>query len=252
MASDRERGADQRRHRGQRRRRDPPQPRGLLRPPRRPRPDRRRGPRDDRAAHELLEGCRAEARRTAYDAPSIARRARRASSSRPRRSNRCLRATAGRCGHRGFTARSGPRSSSRAPRARFAARARTKPKVTTAELARKYPTIITVDRAASGSRCSRTCKKVKTYKIAVGAGGLETPAGHLHDQRQAGRPVLARPGQRLGRQPRGQVVPPGPDNPIKARWMGFFDGAGIHGTDRRPLDRLHRLARLRAHARSRT
>ena len=22
-----------------------------------------------------------------------------------------------------------------------------------------------------------------------------------------------------------------PKNPIKARWMGFFDGAGIHGTD---------------------
>ena len=21
-----------------------------------------------------------------------------------------------------------------------------------------------------------------------------------------------------------------PDNPIKARWMGFYDGAGIHGT----------------------
>jgi lipoprotein-anchoring transpeptidase ErfK/SrfK len=29
----------------------------------------------------------------------------------------------------------------------------------------------------------------------------------------------------------GQVIPPGPDNPIKARWMGIYDGAGIHGTD---------------------
>ena len=28
-----------------------------------------------------------------------------------------------------------------------------------------------------------------------------------------------------------QVVPPGPDNPIKARWLGIYDGAGIHGTD---------------------
>jgi lipoprotein-anchoring transpeptidase ErfK/SrfK len=27
------------------------------------------------------------------------------------------------------------------------------------------------------------------------------------------------------------VVPPGPDNPLKARWMGFLGGAGIHGTD---------------------
>ena len=29
----------------------------------------------------------------------------------------------------------------------------------------------------------------------------------------------------------GKSIPPGPDNPIKARWMGFYDGAGIHGTD---------------------
>ena len=28
----------------------------------------------------------------------------------------------------------------------------------------------------------------------------------------------------------GKVIPPGPDDPIKARWMGIFDGAGIHGT----------------------
>ena len=27
------------------------------------------------------------------------------------------------------------------------------------------------------------------------------------------------------------MIPPGPDDPIKARWMGFYDGAGIHGTD---------------------
>ena len=30
----------------------------------------------------------------------------------------------------------------------------------------------------------------------------------------------------------GTVVPGGaPDNPLKARWLGIFDGAGIHGTD---------------------
>ena len=28
------------------------------------------------------------------------------------------------------------------------------------------------------------------------------------------------------------MVPGGvPDNPLKARWMGIYDGAGIHGTD---------------------
>lgn len=30
----------------------------------------------------------------------------------------------------------------------------------------------------------------------------------------------------------GRVIPPGsPDNPLIARWLGFTDGAGIHGTD---------------------
>ena len=25
-------------------------------------------------------------------------------------------------------------------------------------------------------------------------------------------------------------MPPGPDNPLKARWMGIYNGAGFHGT----------------------
>ncbi len=29
----------------------------------------------------------------------------------------------------------------------------------------------------------------------------------------------------------GQVIPPGPADPIKARWMAIFEGAGIHGTE---------------------
>ena len=27
------------------------------------------------------------------------------------------------------------------------------------------------------------------------------------------------------------MIPPGPDDPLKARWLGFYDGSGIHGTD---------------------
>ncbi len=29
----------------------------------------------------------------------------------------------------------------------------------------------------------------------------------------------------------GSAIPPGPSNPLKARWMGIIGGAGIHGTD---------------------
>jgi lipoprotein-anchoring transpeptidase ErfK/SrfK len=28
----------------------------------------------------------------------------------------------------------------------------------------------------------------------------------------------------------GQVIPPGPSNPLQARWIGIAGGAGIHGT----------------------
>ena len=30
----------------------------------------------------------------------------------------------------------------------------------------------------------------------------------------------------------GRVIPGGvPENPLKARWLGIYNGAGIHGTD---------------------
>ena len=35
----------------------------------------------------------------------------------------------------------------------------------------------------------------------------------------------------------GRIIPPGPDDPIKSRWMGFWNGAGIHGTDEDLVDR---------------
>ena len=43
---------------------------------------------------------------------------------------------------------------------------------------------------------------------------------------------MVEPGRSLQPDLAGTVVPGGtPENPLKARWMGIFDGAGIHGTD---------------------
>ncbi len=42
---------------------------------------------------------------------------------------------------------------------------------------------------------------------------------------------MARAELGLGRLLAGQVIPPGPADPIKARWMAIFEGAGIHGTE---------------------
>jgi lipoprotein-anchoring transpeptidase ErfK/SrfK len=109
--------------------------------------------------------------------------------------------------------------------------AKVKPKVTTAELAQKYPTVITVDRSAFQLRLWKNLHLVKTYGIAVGRAGLETPAGLYHIQDKQVNPSWHVPNSPWAGSLAGQVIPPGPADPIKARWMGIYNGAGIHGTE---------------------
>jgi lipoprotein-anchoring transpeptidase ErfK/SrfK len=107
-----------------------------------------------------------------------------------------------------------------------------KPKVTTDELADKYPAIIVVNRSAFQLTFYKDLKPVKTYGIAVGQVGLETPAGLYHIQNKAVDPAWSVPDSDWAGDLAGSVVPGGtPENPLKARWMGIYDGAGIHGTD---------------------
>jgi lipoprotein-anchoring transpeptidase ErfK/SrfK len=115
------------------------------------------------------------------------------------------------------------------------ARVRTRvvePKVSTDELAEKYPAIIIVNRGAFKLTLYKDLKPVKTYGIAVGQVGLETPAGLYHIQNKAVNPAWHVPNSAWAGDLAGTVIPGGvPENPLKARWMGIFDGAGIHGTD---------------------
>jgi lipoprotein-anchoring transpeptidase ErfK/SrfK len=114
-------------------------------------------------------------------------------------------------------------------------RARTKvlePKVTTAELAEKYPAVVVVNRGAFKLTLYKDLKPVKTYGIAVGQVGLETPAGLYRVQNKAVNPDWSVPNSDWAGDLAGTVVPGGtPENPLKARWMGIYAGAGIHGTD---------------------
>jgi lipoprotein-anchoring transpeptidase ErfK/SrfK len=114
-------------------------------------------------------------------------------------------------------------------------RARTevvKPKVTTEELAEKYPAILFVNRSGFQLTLYKNLKLAKTYGIAVGQIGLETPAGLYHIQNKAVNPAWSVPNSDWAGDLAGTVVPGGtPQNPLKARWLGIFDGAGIHGTD---------------------
>jgi lipoprotein-anchoring transpeptidase ErfK/SrfK len=108
----------------------------------------------------------------------------------------------------------------------------TRPKVTQAELAAKYPTLLVADRTNFKLRLYKHLKLTKEYTVAVGALGFDTPAGLYHIQNKAVNPAWSVPHSAWAGSLAGTVVPGGsPDNPLKARWLGIFDGAGIHGTD---------------------
>jgi lipoprotein-anchoring transpeptidase ErfK/SrfK len=108
---------------------------------------------------------------------------------------------------------------------------RVQPEVTKADLADEYPTYLTVDRGNFQLRLWRNLEVAKTYTIAVGQAGYDTPAGVYNIQNKAVNPAWHVPDSDWAGDLAGTVVPPGPDNPIKSRWMGIYDGAGIHGTD---------------------
>jgi lipoprotein-anchoring transpeptidase ErfK/SrfK len=105
------------------------------------------------------------------------------------------------------------------------------PKVTTAQLAAKYPAYIVVDRSEFKLRFFSHLKLAKSYEIAVGMEGLETPAGLHHIEWEQVDPPWYVPKKAWAGALAGTVVPPGPADPLKARFMSFEGGAGIHGID---------------------
>jgi lipoprotein-anchoring transpeptidase ErfK/SrfK len=107
----------------------------------------------------------------------------------------------------------------------------TNPKVTTAQLASQFPAIITIDRNNFRLRLWKHLRLAKSYSIAVGMAGLETPAGLYHINDKEVNPSWHVPNSAWAGSLAGQTIPPGPSDPIKARWMGIYNGAGIHGTE---------------------
>lgn len=107
---------------------------------------------------------------------------------------------------------------------------RFEPKVTSDELERRYATVVIVNRSSYSLRLFKNLELVRSYPIAVGKAGLETPAGLYNIQNKAVNPSWHVPNSDWAGELAGRVIPPGPENPIKARWMGIYAGAGIHGT----------------------
>ena len=106
-----------------------------------------------------------------------------------------------------------------------------KPQVTAKEVAAEYPSYLTLDRATFTLRLWEHLKLAKSYTVAVGQEGLETPEGLYAIQEKQVNPSWHVPNSAWAGDLAGQVIPPGPADPIKARWMGIYEGAGIHGTD---------------------
>jgi lipoprotein-anchoring transpeptidase ErfK/SrfK len=107
----------------------------------------------------------------------------------------------------------------------------TKPEVTKKEVAAQYPSYLTLDRGTFTLRLWQHLKLTKEYTVAVGMEGLETPEGLYEIQEKEENPVWRVPNSSWAGSLAGQTIPPGPSNPIKARWMGIYEGAGIHGTE---------------------
>jgi lipoprotein-anchoring transpeptidase ErfK/SrfK len=106
-----------------------------------------------------------------------------------------------------------------------------KPEVTGKEVAAEYPSYLTLDRGSYTLRLWEHLKLAKTYTVAVGQVGLETPEGLYSIQEKVENPTWHVPESDWAGSLAGQDIPPGPSNPIKARWMGIYEGAGIHGTE---------------------
>jgi len=105
-----------------------------------------------------------------------------------------------------------------------------KPEVSTGEVADEYPVYLTVDRDSYELRYYRDLKLEETYEIAVGRVGFDTPSGLYHIQNKAVDPAWSVPD--WGGDLAGKTIPGGAaNNPLKSRWLGIYDGAGIHGTD---------------------
>jgi lipoprotein-anchoring transpeptidase ErfK/SrfK len=108
----------------------------------------------------------------------------------------------------------------------------TAPHVTTAMLAARYPAYIIVDRPNFRLYFYDHLRLAHTYGIAVGRAGLETPAGLHHILDKQVDPAWHVPHSAWAGSLAGQVIPPGPQDPLVARWMAIDDlGDGIHGTN---------------------
>lgn len=99
----------------------------------------------------------------------------------------------------------------------------------TAQARKAYPELLIVDRAERKLYFYKNLYLRKTFTVAVGMPGFETPTGKFAIDSKSIDPAWLPPDW-AGAQA-GQLVPGGTaENPLVSRWMGIGDGVGFHGT----------------------
>ena len=106
------------------------------------------------------------------------------------------------------------------------------PKVSTKQIAEKYPAILVADRKNFKLQLYKNLKLEKTYGIAVGKVGHGHAGRALQHPEQGRQPGLARPELRLGGRPgrQGHRRATTPRTRSRPAGSGIYDGVGIHGT----------------------
>ena len=108
---------------------------------------------------------------------------------------------------------------------------RVRPAVRLIDLRRRNRTILTIDRGGKRLRLFKNLRYDRSYRIAVGMAGSETPRGLYRIQSKQVNPAWTAPNRPWAGSYAGRTVPGGaPDNPLKARWLGVSGSVGIHGT----------------------
>lgn len=103
--------------------------------------------------------------------------------------------------------------------------------VNTNDLARQYPTVLTIEKSTRTLRLFKSLRISKRYKVAIGQPAYPTPEGRFRIQNKQVNPTWSVPNSPWAGELAGTTVTGGSAaNPLKARWMGITNGVGIHGT----------------------
>lgn len=103
--------------------------------------------------------------------------------------------------------------------------------VNTNDLAKRYATVLTVEKSTRTLRLFKGLKIRKRYKVAIGQPAYPTPEGLFSIQSKQVNPTWSVPNSPWAGELQGTTVQGGSAaNPLKARWIGIVNGVGFHGT----------------------